>query len=118
MTNDKYYQALRRIAIALRDWDDWDVINTSEDCERLQQRYVRHQRQGMSVVESAIEARAGFMAEVLANLDGHHFGSILDDAHNIKNRVCNDEFGNRWRGSTPDEGMNIGSKEAADAKPQ
>ncbi len=123
MKTDQYSAALRRIATAMQEWEG---VGGSDDCQRLQNRLERHRKQNpqASFIESSIEARMGFMAAVLAESEGgpsftcpeckgHHFGSRMDEAGKVAFRVCNDEFsrGCRWRGTTPDEGMNHGKPE-------
>lgn len=119
MDQDKYTDALRRIATAIIDWDR---VTQTPDTERLTAKYDRYcdGNPGWTIREAEIEATVGFMAEVLAKADvieaftcpkcgGHHFGGSIDkDTHKVLARQCHDEFnrGCHWSGTAPDEGMN------------
>lgn len=105
--------ALRRIAIAMIEGID---ASASNDSKRLHQRYLRHMRlhPESSFTDASIEARIGFIAEVLESpavpwfvcpvCSGNYFGSTFENVDGrifVTERQCHDELGVgcRWRGA-------------------
>lgn len=110
---ETHYQQLRRIAVAMSE-----AFCDSDDAKNLHRRYQQQSNAdpSLSVTECVVQARIGFMAEVLeypapwftCPACGGHCFDVAMNGPDVLFRTCDDEFGKEctWRGSTPNEGMN------------